>query len=71
MWGCTWGYLRKEAGDVKSPASLSGRAEWIPDSGNAFTRLDQFQLSRPLDGRPAIIDIELSVDALGMRADRA
>ena len=20
MWGCMWGYLRKEAGDVKSPA---------------------------------------------------
>jgi hypothetical protein len=71
IWGCMWGYLRKEAGDVKSPARLTGRAKWIPGSGNAFMVLDQIQLSRPFDGRPAIIDIEFTVDALGMCADRA
>jgi hypothetical protein len=71
MWGCMWGYSRKDAGDVKSPASLSGRAKWIPGSGNAFTLLDQIQLSRPFDSCPAIIDIEFTVDALGMRTDCA
>ena len=39
--------------------------------GHAFTWLDQFQLSRPFDGRPAIIDFEFTVDALGMCADCA
>jgi hypothetical protein len=65
------GIFEEEAGDVKSPASLSGRAKWIPGSGNAFTWLDQIQLNRPFDGRPAIIDIEFTVDALGMCADCA
>jgi hypothetical protein len=65
------GIFEEEAGDVKSPASLSGRAKWIPGSGNAFTLLDQIQLSRPFDSCPAIIDIEFTVDALGMRTDCA
>jgi hypothetical protein len=71
MWGYMWGYSRKDAGDVKSPARLSGRAKWIPSSGNTFTVLDQIQLSRPIDSCPAIIDIEFTVDALGMCADCA
>ena len=33
--------------------------------------LDQAQLGGPFDGRPAIVDIEFAVDALGMGADRA
>jgi hypothetical protein len=65
------GIFEEEAGDVKSPASVSGRAKWIPSSGNTFTLLDQIQLSRPFDGCPAIINIEFTVDALGMRTDCA
>ena len=38
-------------------------------SGNAFAWLNQIQLCGPFDGRPAIIDAEFTVDALGMCAD--
>ena len=33
--------------------------------------LDQIQFGCPFDSRPAIIDVEFAVDALGMGADRA
>ena len=33
--------------------------------------LDQIQFNCPFDSRPAIIDVEFTVDALGMGADRA
>lgn len=40
-------------------------------SGNAGAWLDQLQLGCPCDGRPAIRDVELTVDAFGVSADRA
>jgi len=40
-------------------------------SGNAAVWLDQTELGGPLDGRPAVIDVEFTIDALGMGADRA
>ena len=40
-------------------------------AGALFTWLDQTQFCCPFDGRPAIIDVEFAVDALGMGADRA
>ena len=43
----------------------------MPGSGNAIAWLHQIQLCRPFDGRPAIIDVEFTVDALGMCADSA
>ena len=39
---------------------------WMPAPA-----LEQIQLFCPFDGRPAIRDVELTVDALGMRANRA
>ena len=38
---------------------------------SAFAWLDQTQFDCPFDSRPAIIDVEFAVDALGMGADRA
>lgn len=40
-------------------------AEW----GSAWAWLEQIQLDGPVDGGPAIIDVEFTVDALGMGAD--
>ena len=65
------GILEEGCRGCKEPCQLTGRAKWIPGSGNAFTWLDQIQLSRPFDSCPAIIDIEFTVDALGMCADCA
>jgi len=40
-------------------------------SGQAGVWLNQAQFNGPLDGRPAIGDVEFTVDALGMGADCA
>ena len=40
-------------------------------SGNALAWLYQTQLFCPFDGRPAIIDVEFTVDALSMGAEGA
>ena len=40
-------------------------------SGSTFAQLDQIQLFGPFDSRPASLDVEFAVDALGMGADRA
>ena len=34
-----------------------------------FVYLDQTQFGSPIDSRPATVDVEFAVDALGMRAD--
>jgi hypothetical protein len=66
-----WGYVERMPGRQKPcPASdemlFFGRAKC-----GAFGWLYQTQLDCPFDGRPAILDVEFSVDALGMGADRA
>ena len=43
-----------------------GRVKW-----GAIGWLDQIQFDGSLDSRPAIRDVEFTVDALGMGADRA
>ena len=48
---------------------LAGLRGCLP--GHDFTWLNQTQFCCPFDGRPAIIDIEFTEDALGMGADRA
>ena len=40
-------------------------------SGNALASLDQTKLGCPFDGRPATVDVEFTVDALGIGANRA
>jgi hypothetical protein len=39
--------------------------------GSALAGLDQIQFDCPFDGRPASLDVEFTVDALGMSADGA
>ena len=74
MWGFRWGY-------VETLASVPGRQKTCPASDEmllmgrakcgAFGWLYQIQFGCPLDSRPAILDVEFAVDALGMGADRA
>ena len=40
-------------------------------SGQTIARLNQTQLGGPIDGSPAIIDVQFAVDALGVGAYRA
>jgi hypothetical protein len=80
----TWGFIRDVCGDIwggrrgeKSPARRamecrSIRQGWVnARSGNAIGWLYQPQLRGTSDGRPAIVDAELAVDALRVGADGA
>ena len=76
MWGLMWGYL----GDARKTNALPDRAMkgwciWqgsVKDcAGTALACLYQIELGCPFDGRAAIRDVEFTVDALGMCADRA
>ena len=59
------------ANRLKSVSRISHRFKPVADTGNAFAWLEQIQLCCPFDGRPASIDVEFTVDALGMCADSA
>jgi hypothetical protein len=53
---------------------VSERVQCLRKPSQGFctrNQLDQIQLNCPFDGRPAAIDVEFAVDALGMCADRA
>ena len=77
MWGCMWGYLGQDARETNAlpDRAMKGWCIWQgyvdACSGNACARLEQTQLCCAFDGRPAIRDVEFTVDALGMCADRA
>jgi hypothetical protein len=68
MWG-TPGRQKPCQACNEMPVCLAGLRACR--SGNAFVWLYQIQLCCPFDGRPAISDVEFTVDALGMCADRA
>ena len=78
MWGVMWGFIAagRRAGD-RRPARRA-RTGWViwpgegeAGVGHAGVRLEQMQLCGPCDGCPAIGDVKLAVDVLGMGADRA
>ena len=74
-------YYTDECGEVSSPdvgidVGIDMRIDVGIDeedvcSPNAFAWLEQIQLCCPFDGCPTIRDVEFTVDALGMGADRA
>ena len=55
----------------KNPAGKALRCCFGQGYGNALAGLDQIQFDGPFDSRPASLDIEFTVDALGMSADCA
>jgi hypothetical protein len=75
VWGLMWGFVRGRTPSRQRPCQDAKEYRGIEQSeagacsGNAIARLVQVQLCCPFDGRPAIIDVELPVDALGMGAD--
>lgn len=68
--GILCGEMLKMPIQAENPAGENGRVRRIP----CFTvRLGLYQakLDCPFDRRPAAVDVEFAVDALGMRAHRA
>ena len=57
--------------DVRICVGIFGEAGSGQGYGNALAGLDQIQFDGPFDSRPASLDIEFTVDALGMSADCA
>ena len=69
MWRGCRGIKKDLPGLHEMQVYLAGLSNCL--LGSALVRLDQIQLSCPFDSRPAIIDVEFAVDALGMCADCA
>jgi hypothetical protein len=69
-----WGYVETLAGvpGKQKPCPTSDEMLFLGRATcGAFARLDQIQFGCPFDSRSAIIDVEFTVNALGMCADRA
>src|SRR5215475_6159300 len=77
-------HLRRFAEDARARSSRHTRDEvreypvgletirwYVAPRENVFAQLEQMQLSCPLDGCPAICNVELTVDPLDMGAGRA
>jgi hypothetical protein len=71
MWGFMWGYGRKMPGNQKPCTTIDEMLFLDRATCGAIEWLDQIQFGCPFDSRPAIIDIEFTVDTLGMCAYRA
>jgi hypothetical protein len=78
MWGEVVPRCGDLSGDIwegmkgkEKPCQKNWQGQVDACSGNAIMWLDQIQLCRPFDSHLAIIHIELTVNALGMRADSA
>ena len=78
MWGDVFPICGDLCGDIwgmkkgkKKPCQINWQGQVAACSGNAIVWLYQIQLCRPFYGRPAIIDVEFTVDAFGVCADRA
>ena len=74
MWGFVWGYVETLAAcqGIKNPAQQAMKCLFGQGYSAVLIKwLDQTQFGCPFDSRPAIIDVEFTVDTLGMCADRA
>ena len=71
LWGDSCGDIWEWMKGNEKPCQIDWQGQVDACSRNARVWLDQIQLYRPFDGRPAIIDVEFTVDALGMCADSA
>jgi hypothetical protein len=71
MCGDLCGDIWERMKGKEKPCQINWQGQVDSCSGNAIVWLYQIQLCRPLDGRPAIIDVEFTVDALRMCADSA
>jgi hypothetical protein len=72
-----WGFMGVDVGIVQSGcqgmqrhAGLTGEGHVDAGTGYACAGRDHMELCCPLDRRPARGDLEFTVDALGMRANR-
>jgi hypothetical protein len=65
--GDIWGRMKGK----EKPCQFIWQGQIDDCSSKAIVWLNQIQLCRPFDGRPAIIDVELTVNALGMCANSA
>ena len=79
VWGYMWGYKIKYVGIfskvIEKTKALPGKPVFqsLPDRAKYGTivQLDQTEFGCPFDGHPAVIDVEFTVDILGMCAHRA
>ena len=71
LCGDVCGDLWERMPGKQKPCQINWQGQVDGCSGNAIAWLYQTQLFCPFDGRPAIIDAEFTVDALGMCADSA
>ena len=71
MCGDLCGDIWERMKGKEKPCQINWQGKVDAYSGSTIVRLYQIQLCRPFDGRPAIIDVEFTVDALGMCADSA
>jgi hypothetical protein len=71
MCGDCCGDIWERVKGKEKPCQINWQGQGNACSGSATVWLYQIQLGRPFDGRPAIIDVEFTVDALRMCADSA